>query len=175
MPPAKYEPFFHVCFIFGCYDFPTMKLLTNASADAYATGQSPADTFFQPPPRLTPDLGRQFQADYYARIRPGLRLVSLLLAGLTATQFLVQSRGPAPSAPAIGVPVLLFWLCVFGLTWGRGFGRVWQPVLVLLGWAAAALVLVSLGHTLSGPPAGETRRIHRPPGKACCARRLPCR
>ncbi len=131
-----------------------MRLSTHTSADAPATDWPPANGFFRPPPRLTPDLARRFQADYYARIRPGLRLVSLLLAGLTVTQALVQSRGPAPPDLAVDVPVFLFWLCVFGLTWGRGFGRVWQPVLVLLGWATAAFVLVSLGHTLSGPPVG---------------------
>ena len=131
-----------------------MKLMTNTSADAPAMDRSPANDFFQPPLRLTPDLGRRFQADYYARIRPGLRLVSLLLAGLAAVHTLVQFGSPSSPDLVVSVPMLVFWLCVFGLTWGRGFGRVWQPILVLLGWVAAALVLGRLGHTLSGPPVG---------------------
>ena len=83
--------FVHICFIFSCYDSLTMKLMNNTSADAPATDRSSLDDSLRPPPRLTPDLERRFQTDYYARIRPGLRLVSLLLAGLTATQALVQS------------------------------------------------------------------------------------
>lgn len=107
--------------------------------------------FLRQPP-FTPELERLFQAEYFGRIRPTLRLVSLLLAGLVALLTLLQAGTPTPVDLAIGAPEMVFRLCVFGLTWVRGFGRVWQPVLILLGWATAALVLGSLGHTLSGPP-----------------------
>ncbi len=128
--------------------------MTDIQAEAPDTDGPPADGLLRSPPRLTPDLARRFQTDYYARIRPGLRLVSLLMAGVSAAHTLLPSDGPTFIDLAVAVPTLLFWLCVFGLTWGRGFGRAWQPVLVLLGWATAVFVLGRLGHTLSGPPAG---------------------
>ena len=80
--------------------------------------------------------------------------MSLLLAGLAAAHILVQFGNPWPPDLEVSVPMLVFWLCVFGLTWVRGFDRVWQPALVLLGLVAAAFVLGKLGHTLSGPHAG---------------------
>ena len=118
---------------------------------------------FQLPSRLAPELARHFQEDYYARIRPGLRLVSLLLAGLAAAHTLVQSSIPSQSDLAVGVPMLVFWLCVFGLTWIRGFGRVWQPVLVVLGWAAAVVVLGELGHALGTSAFSHGKTAHPPP------------
>jgi len=140
-----------------------MKLMTNTSADAPATDRSPANGFFRPSLRLTPDLGRRFQADYYARIRPGLRLVSLLLAGLTAAHTLVNSGVPSRSDLTVTGPMLVFWLCVFGLTWVRGFSRVWQPALMLLGWAAAVLVLGGLGHVLGNQSFASGGAAHPPP------------
>lgn len=118
---------------------------------------------FQLPSRLAPDLARHFQKDYYAHIRPGLRLVSLLLAGLTAAHTLVQIGIASQSDLAVGVPMLVFWLCVFGLTWIRGFSRVWQPALVLLGWAAAVVVLGELGHALDNHTFSHGRTPHPPP------------
>lgn len=129
--------------------------MTNTPPDS-AARPGLHSLFLQAPP-LTPDLERRFQTNLYARIRPGLRLISLLLAGLVAAQTLLQSRAPAPSDLAVSVPQIVFWLCVFGLTRAPGFARVWRPALVLMGWAAAILALGGLGHTLGGagsPPPG---------------------
>lgn len=136
--------------------------MTNTSPEAPAWAGRQGQ--FLQAPSLTPDLERRFQADYYARVRPGLRLVTLLLAGMVAALTLVQSSAPAPSDLAVGAPEFVFWLCVFGLTWARGFDRVWQPALVLLGWTAAALVLAGLGHALGGQslPLGGAAHPHPP-------------
>lgn len=120
------------------------------------------DDFFRRPPRLTQDLEQQFQQDYFARISPGLRLVSLLLAGLTAAHVLAQSGVPSQSDQAAAFPMLFFWLCVFGLTWVRNFDRGWQPILVLLSWAAAVTMLGSLGHALGDHAFSHGGRTHPP-------------
>lgn len=139
-----------------------MKLIDSPLLEATTARQSRQEGLARPLPRLAPELERRFQTDYYARVHPGLRLVSLLLAALIAAQTLLMAGMPAPPDLAVGAPEFVLWLCVFCLTWVRGFGRVWQPVLVLLGAVTAALVLGSLGHAISGPP-GFT--LGGPPGR----------
>ena len=119
--------------------------------------------FFRLPPRSTRDLERQFQQDYYTRVYPSLRLVSLLLAGLTAAHTLAQFGVPSESDQAVAFPMLVFWLCVFGLTWVRGFGRRWQPILLVLSWAASVIMLGSLGHALGDHAFSHGGRVHPPP------------
>ena len=140
-----------------------MQLMFRQPVHFRAANRSPWDQVLRLPPHLTPDLARQFQEDYYARVRPGLRLVSLLLAGLTAAHVLAQSGGPSQSDQAAAFPMLFFWLCVFGLTWVRNFGRVWQPILVLLSWIAAVAVLGGIGHSLTNYAFSHGSVAHPPP------------
>ena len=100
-------------------------------------------------PRFSPELESTFQRDYFTRVRPGLRLVSPLLAALILIHLALFARAPAPYDLAVGIPQILFWLLVFGLTWVRGFERMWQPVLVVLGWLMAGLILGQLAPLLT--------------------------
>jgi signal transduction histidine kinase len=49
----------------------------------------------------------------------------------------------------VGLPQIALWLLVFGLTWARGFERLWQPTLTILGLLTAALVLGRLAPALA--------------------------
>lgn len=123
--------------------------MLSASRDTPGVGALPPRDFLRQMPRLTPDLELEFQAEYYARILPTLRLISLLLAGLVSAQTLHLG-----AFDPYGLFQLFFWLCVFALTWIPRFGRVWQPALMLMGWITAALVFGSIAHPMVGGPNG---------------------
>lgn len=128
-----------------------MKLLTNTSADAPATDQSPANEFFRRPPRLTPDLAQRFQADYYARIRPTLRVMAPLLAALfaaCAARDYANTHSLGLAAAQDGVPAILF-LAACALTWVPSFGRLWQPVLAAAGLATSLVSLPAMAAFLA--------------------------
>lgn len=99
--------------------------------------------------QFAPALEREFQANYYAEIRNALRVVALLVAALLSVNTYLESHSPAPYDLALSVPQIAFWLALLGLTWLPAFGRVWQPLLVLMGWAAAFLALNGLAHGLA--------------------------
>ncbi len=102
------------------------------------------------PHRFTSELEPRFQRDYYTRILPGLRLVATLLSALILVDTVLATRVPTPFDYVVGIPQLLFWLLLLGLTPVRGFDRVWQPVLVGLGWLMAGYVLGHLAPLLNG-------------------------
>ncbi|MBV9852573.1 MAG: HAMP domain-containing histidine kinase [Armatimonadetes bacterium] len=117
-------------------------------------------------PRLTPDLERRFGAEYYARIRPTLRVLAPFLAALfaaCAVRDYADTHSLGLAAAQDGTPAALF-LVAFALTWVPAFGRVWQPALTAAGLAAA---LVSLGAMAAflGMPAADAGGIpHGPAG-----------
>jgi signal transduction histidine kinase len=104
---------------------------------------------FPPGLHFSQGLESGFQRDYYTRIRPTLRLVSLLLTALIFMQVALAGRAPAPYDLVVACPQIVLWMLVFGLTWVRGFRRVWQPAVVVLGWLTAALVLGGLAPLLA--------------------------
>lgn len=94
-------------------------------------------------PRFVPELERAFQARYYADIRNTLRIVAAVLAALFllyAGRDYMDTRSVSLAARQNGVPAA-FFLLLFGLTFGKNFERVWQPVVALGGGVAAALSL----------------------------------
>ena len=99
---------------------------------------------------FTPALERDFQANYYAEIRNALRVVALLVAALLSVNTYLESHSPAPYDLALSVPQIAFWLALLGLTWLPAFGRIWQPLLILMGWTAAVFALSGLAHGLAG-------------------------
>ncbi len=88
------------------------------------------------PLRFATALEGAFQARYYIAVRPTLRLVTFFLTLLALANLLLQYHIATPQHAAVGFSQLLLWPLIFGLTWVRGFGRVWQPTITLLSWIA---------------------------------------
>ena len=118
------------------------------------------------PARFAPDLEGAFQARYYADVRGTLRGASLLLA-LLFLAYVARDYLDTRSLPLVsrqnGAPAA-FFLLVFGLSFWRGFGRVWQPVVAAAGWAAAALALSAMASFFAGAVGGGLGPEGPPPG-----------
>jgi signal transduction histidine kinase len=102
------------------------------------------------------ELERTFQASYYDNIRSTLRVMLGPLVAFVlffAVRDYVFSPSPVHASEINGV-VIALCLLLFGLTFHKGFARVWQPVTVGIVWAAMTLVL-------NGPVA--TALSHTPP------------
>ena len=100
------------------------------------------------PPRFAPALEREFQANYYAANRPILRAVALLMSGGLCVVLFLSHWVPTAFDLPFNAPQIAFWLALFGLTFWRGFERVWQPVVALAAGAVALLVLNALAEVL---------------------------
>ncbi len=132
-----------------------MKLMTNAPLEAPSTDHRPQDGSRRLLPRLTPDLERRFQSEYYTRIRPTLRVMAPLLAALfaaCATRDYADTGSLGLAAAQDGVPAA-FFLAAFALTWVPAFGRVWQPVLAAAGLATALVSLRAMAAFLTASEA----------------------
>lgn len=106
--------------------------------------------------RFSSGLEQQFQKDYYARIRTTMRLVSPLMVTLILVHLRIDVRSPRPYDLAVNVPQLFFWSLIFVLTWVKSFERVWQLLVVPMGWLAAILVLGQLAPLLTSELAKGT-------------------
>ncbi|RYX83189.1 HAMP domain-containing histidine kinase [bacterium] len=94
-------------------------------------------------PRFEPSLEQEFQANYYERIKPTLRVLSLLLSlmfGAYALRDFSDAKSLSLAMQKDGVPAL-FLLLIAALTWARIFERIWQPVGVIGGVLVAMLSL----------------------------------
>ncbi len=100
-------------------------------------------------PRFSPDLEQRFQEDYYARVRPILRIVLPLLSVLVMLVLLISGYFPVSYDVPVTVPRLLLWSFLFAMTWVQIFQRIWQPVIVLSGWIAATFMLGQLAPLLT--------------------------
>ena len=103
-------------------------------------------------PRFAPPIEAQFQASYYARIQPTLRLVSGVLAATLSLYLALRLHRIAPFVNVFTLPYLGFCLLLLGLTYAPAFGRVWQSVTVVLAWVASAAMLFWFSQTLRVPP-----------------------
>lgn len=103
-------------------------------------------------PRFAPNIEQEFQASYYDRVRPLLRLVSGALA-VTIVVYLVLGWHRFNAFISVSsTPYLLFCLLLYGLTYAPAFGRVWQSVTVGLAWLEAAAMLFWLARAQAQPP-----------------------
>lgn len=101
--------------------------------------------------RFEPALEREFQKDYYARIRPMQRVLSLLLGAMFlayAFRDYSDTRSLSLAGLQDGAPAL-FFLLLFGLTHVRWFRLLWQPVAVAGSLIAAAVSLTKMGSFLA--------------------------
>ena len=101
--------------------------------------------------RFAPPIEAQFQASYYARVQPTLRLVAGVLAATFSLYLLLGLNRFAAFIGVFSTPFLAFCLLLFGLCYAPGFGRVWQGATVVLAWMGAAATLLWLGFKLAGP------------------------
>jgi len=125
--------------------------MTSASLEAPSTDRSPQEGPLRLLPRVTPDLERRFQADYYARIRSTLRVMAPLLAVLfaaCAARDYTDTGSLGLAAAQDGVPAA-FFLVAFALTWAPAFERLWQPVLAAAGLATALVSLRAMAGFLA--------------------------
>ena len=102
-------------------------------------------------PSLAPELEREFQQSYYDRIRPTLHAMTPLLAVMLvayAGRDFSDTHSVRLAASENGAPAA-FFLLVFALTWVRAFERLWQPIVVGGGLAAALVSLNGMGTFLS--------------------------
>lgn len=158
----------HIFFIFGRYNTMTMRFLTNRSADTPAENRSPENGSPQLLPRLTPDLERGFQADYYSRIRPTLRVMAPLFAALFAActvRDYADTGSLGVAAAQDGIPAA-FFLAAFALSWVPAFGRVWQPVLAAASLAIAVASLGAMAAFLAVSGAGHGGGMSHEPASA---------
>ena len=106
--------------------------------------------------RFAPGLEAAFQTRHYANVRHTLRLASLLLAALAllyAGRDLLDTSSLAFALRSGGAAVA-YYLAVFALTFAPGFGRVWQPTIVLGGWLATLATLNTMMTFLHVAPPG---------------------
>lgn len=92
-------------------------------------------------PRLAPELESEFQANYFGRIRGSLRVTTLLLAVMFAVYSVRDYSDTQTLSLALGQNGLpaAFFLLLFGLTWARGFSRLWQPLILVGGLFVGAI------------------------------------
>ncbi len=103
-------------------------------------------------PRFPANIERSFQTGYYVRVRPTLRLISCLLAATIILYALLGLRENMAFVGAFNIPQLLLCLLIFGLTWVPSFGRVWQPMVVVVGWLVALCMFDMLASHMIAQP-----------------------